>query len=243
MHIGEYQTFGDIWQRHLHPYTAQFFDHVFPQNAETIAKEAMLDAVIHLPGWPESPPNPDSGATRRKLDILVHARERFSCTKPHQILESKIQVTYFRIDAQQCACPLSTCHYDYDREPRPGHPVYHFHCSNDPVSQRSLPRSWQYTLGPEPERSCFPFRVPTPHMCLRSVLIGLVADHLPCEQFKSLWETIKSNEWTPPLAKHCDLWSLDYANTVPRVLHNWQWYFWPKADSQAKHTPHRKAIP
>jgi hypothetical protein len=230
--IPEYHIFGDIWERHLKPRSVRYSDGIFPMNAGRGAHEAKLDAIIYLPEWPVSSRRTDSRPKPREIDILVHARERFTLSTPHRILESKIKVTYWRVDAsRKIAEPLSTVHYDYDYEPRPGHPVYHSQCSNDPVSDGPFSLSWQYAPEPRIQISCFPFRVPTPHMCLCSVLIGLVADHLPSEQFKSLWETIKSKGWAPPLAKHCELWSLGCANTDARILHNWQWYFWPESTS------------
>jgi len=243
MRIEEYQAFGDMWERHLKPCTASFSDGVFPIIADKDANEAVLDATIHLPQWPASSRRGDSQPKLRELDILVRARERFTLSTPHRILGSNIKVTYWKIDAERkIAEVLSTVHYDYDNEPHQGHPIYHSQCSKDPVSDGRMPASWQYTRSTPTGTWCFPFRVPTPHMCLCSVLIGLVADHLPSDNFKNLWEAIKNKEWTPPLAEHCELWSFGCVNTDPRILHNWQWYFWPKADSQAKHTPHRKAI-
>ena len=224
--IAEYMDFEAIWRRHLKPYAAHFRDDIFPTNANP-----SLETVIHLFEWPESSRSTAPGAKRRFLHILVHARERFSAMKPYRIVESKIKVTYLRVDTQQIATPLSTVHYDYDQDLRPGHPVYHFHCSSDPISEDLFPPSFRYkTLNPQSTGWCFPFRVPTPHMCLCSVLIGLVADHLPPVQFKKLWTAIKEKGWIPPLAQRCELWSLGQAGADPRALHSWQWYFWPECN-------------
>ena len=230
--VEEYQKFGVWWERCLKPYSARSSSPSFVTITCRGAGELELDTVIHLMKWPESSQNTARGAKHRELDILVHAQERLSSAKPHKILGSKIKVTYLRVDEQQHATPLSTIRYDYDREPRPGHPVYHFHCDNDPISEDLFPDSCRYKkIEAQTKGPCFPFRVPTPHMCLCNVLIGLVADHLPLDNFKGLWDTIESNGWTPPLAEHCDLWNLARANTNPRILHNWQWYFWPESKS------------
>lgn len=216
MRIPQYQSFGDMWQSCLHPHRAGFSDGAFPIVAADDANEAELDAIIHLPEWPGS------------LDILVHARERFTLSRPHKILASNIKVTYYRVrGAEKLAEPLSTVHYDYDRVVRPGHPVYHFQCCTDPVSSGRLPPSWRYTLDVKPARSSFPFRVPTPHMGLCCVLIGLVADHLPSDQFRGLIEAIEKKGWIPPQPDHSELWSLGGGGKNARALHNWQWYFWP----------------
>lgn len=228
MYIREYHIFGEIWQQHLHSYPACFFDAIFPKVAQPDGDEARLDTIIHLPEWPAS-----SGKKKpRSLDILVHARESFTLSSPHRILESNIKVTYWKVDrVKKIAEHLSTVHYDYDRDPRRGHPVYHCQCCNDPVSDGRFPSSWQFKQKLEAERSCFPFRVPTPHMCLCSVLIGLVADHLPPGDFKELWKAIKKKGWIPPLTERCELWNQGRAKANPRVLHSWQWYFWPECDS------------
>ncbi len=228
MRIPEYHSFGDLWQQHIYPHRAQFYGDAFPTVANSNANEPTLDAVIHLIGWPNPFPNTGVAMSPRGLDILVHARERFGSEKPPKVFQSNIKVTYFRVGAvDNIAEPLSTIRYDYDRRPLVGHPVYHSQCSNDPVIAARLPRSWRYAMGECKGKTCFPFRVPTPHMCLCNVLIGLVADLLPSEHFKNLWDAIKSKGWVPPLAEHCDLWDLLSPNTYPRVLHNWQWYFWP----------------
>ena len=221
MFIPEYLVFGEIWQQHLHSYAAKLPGNSFPTVAKDDGKEAMLDAVIHLPEWPAS-----SGKSKhRMLHILVHARERFGTSRPHQIVESKIRVTYLRVNSELIATALSTIRYDYDQELRPAHPLYHFHCSSDPISEDHFPSSVRYkTLERQSAESCYPFRVPTPHMGLCSVLIGLVADHLPPKTFKELCEAIAKKGWTPPLAKRCDLWNLGQVGAIPRVIHSWQWY-------------------
>lgn len=229
--VEEYLLFGVWWERCLKPYSARSSHSTFAPLVRNNTNELKLDTVIHLSDWPESSRHIVSGAQRRKVDILVDAQERFSSTKPYEILESTVKVTYLRVDAQRNASPLSTVRYDYSGEPYPGHPVYHFHCENDPISEDRFPSSCRYkTVAAQTKAPCFPFRVPTPHMCLCSVLIGLVADHLSSEQFRSLWETIASNKWAPPLAKHCRLWTLGHVEGAPRVLHNWQWYFWPECN-------------
>lgn len=225
MRIPEYQSFGEIWQQHLQPYAAKFSGPTFPIVATDDRKEAELDATIHLPEWPAS-----SGRRRhRPLDILVRARERFALNNPSTILESTINVTYWEVDrTKKIAKALSTIHYDYDRAPRQGHPVYHCHCSDHPASDGRLPASWQFAPQPKLAKTHFPFRIPTPHMGLCSVLIGLVADHLPDKSFKELCKAIKEKGWTPPLAERCDLWNLGQVAAAPRVIHSWQWYFWPE---------------
>ena len=228
MRIEEYQVFGALWEQHLHPYRACFSNYTFPIIAKNNENGAELNTIIHLPEWPMS----SAKKKHRQLDILVHARERFTSGSPYKIQESKITVTYWDVDrSTNKATPLSTIRYDYDHELRASHPVYHVHCSEDPVSEGTFPQSWCFTRSDEPNRkSRWPFRIPTPCMCLCNVLIGLVADHLPCDQFKSLLEAIEQKPWIPPLAERCELWSLGRANADPRVLHNWQWYFWPECN-------------
>jgi len=228
LRVEQYQHFAVWWVRCLKPYSARFSSSPFPTITRGSKGELELDTVVHLIRWPESSQNVIPGAKHRTLDILVHAQERLSSGRPYRILESKIKVTYLRVDAQQHATPLSTVRYDYDREPRPGHPIYHFHCDNDPISEDLFPPSCRYEkLEKQVEGPCFPFRIPTPHMCLCNVLIGLVADHLPSENFRGLWEVIRNEGWIPPSTERCELWSLGCANGGPRILHNWQWYFWP----------------
>ena len=216
--IKTYQTFGEIWQQHLHSYRAFFCTGIFPMQAEDDANEATLDTTVHLPEWPAR--RLDSAS----IDILVHARETFSLERPPKILASTVKVTYWHVDGKEkTAEPLSTIHYDYGRTPVAGHPIYHSQCCVDPISDTPLPPSWKYTPAPTTGRRFYPFRVPTPHMCLCGVLVGLVADHLPWDHLRKLLDAIKKNGWVPPLAAHCRLWNLSRGEAI----HNWQWYFWP----------------
>ncbi len=232
MRIKEYHTFGELWQQRLHPYRASLPYNCFPFIAKQKDGFFELDEKIHLPNWPEQAKTEDAKRPNREIDIVVHARERFSLAKPHLIEESKISVSYFRIDSNfspPTAIPFSTIRFDYDRQLRLSHPLFHFHFCPKPVEapDPAVLESWHFEISSMPNASCYPFRVPTPHMGLCSVLLGLVAEHLDVEKFRDLWDVICKNGWQPPALSKTNLWERCNPDTeAEKPFHSWQWYFW-----------------
>jgi len=228
--IKAYQTFGDLWGQHIHPYKAQLPLNRFPCTAEQKDGYCELDAMIHLPKWPEQAKIDGTQRHRREIDILVHARERFSVAKPHVIEESKVTVSYFRtVSNPPTATHLSTVRYDYDLPLRPSHPLFHFHCCRETVPQpnAAILESWRFEITQNANEGQYPFRVPTPHMSLCSVLLGLVAEHLDPEKFRALWKAITQKDWQPPAPAKAHLWERCKQNAeASQPFHNWQWYFW-----------------
>ena len=228
--ISEYQTFGELWQLHLKPYKANCPLKRFPFEAKQTNGCFELNEMIHLPEWPERARTGDARRLRKEIDILVHAKEKFSLAKPREIEESKITVSYFRTESDPpTAKPLSTIRFDYDLPLRASHPLFHFHCCSKPVDSPNPDtlESWKYDIVPVDNHASYPFRVPTPHMNLCSVLLGLVAEHLDPDNFHSLWEAIQKKGWQPPPPAKTNLWDRCKQNAqAGEPFHSWQWYFW-----------------
>jgi len=228
--IEEYQTFGDLWEQHLHPHKAYLPNNQFPCNPIQRDGYLELDAVIHLPNWPERTRLEGRSMSRGQLDILVHAKERFTAAKPYLIQESKITVSYFQTESEtSTATPVSTVRYDYDLSILASHPLFHFHCCSEcvEVPDANMLGSWRYKIQQSPRKGIYPFRVPTPHMSMCCVLLALVAEHLESEKFRTLWKAIDNRGWHPPPSAKNHLWVRCQGSTAAaRPFHNWQWYFW-----------------
>lgn len=127
-----------------------------------------LPEPIYLQDWPEN------SASNCKVDIVVSGIEIVDA-KTSKIVKSNVSVNYF--DASKRASkvlePKESIHYDYEMPCEPGHPLFHAQLSASLIDSFT-----RYTIDPPALKHRLKgIRIPTAHISLISVLIGLIADH------------------------------------------------------------------
>ncbi len=149
-----------------------------------------VNSLIYLRTWPYK-----SSSGRKQVDIIVRGYERFTCAQD-EITKSTIQVLYFDVKAGK-ASPLLGLHYDFETPVQAAHPVFHAQLGLTeitPQERKELSFRWEIQNPVVPlYRNA---RIPTPHMNLGSVLLALVADHLPSSFYQSFLQHIRQNQAT-----------------------------------------------
>jgi hypothetical protein len=146
--------------------------------------EISLYEPIYLQDWPEQP------ESSKKIDILVDGYELINVRKL-KIIKSTVAVNYLDNSKRikHTLGPLESIHYDYEETPQVGHPIFHAQLSTGLINSF---RSFQID-PPNLDRRLKGIRIPTAHMSLITVLIGLIADHSYREN-KEIELTIKGKK-------------------------------------------------
>ncbi len=139
-----------------------------------------LKEPIFLKDWPQRP-----GSGKFPLQIVINSCEEVSFPKL-KILNSTVGVDYYELGRNGDNVSmnlLESLHYDYKDPADAGHPLFHAQLSNRPINEGVLLRSelskrYSIRLGSLSGR-LKNIRIPTAHMGLASVLVGLMADHSP----------------------------------------------------------------
>src|SRR5262249_6760231 len=138
-----------------------------------------------------------------------------------QIIKSTLQVSYFSIKKDR-ATPLLSLHYDYELPIRPAHPVFHVQLGESNISVTEYNQlGFKKTIEDSKVPLYGHLRIPTAHMNLGSVLLGLVADHLPNASFNTFLRHVRGNQ--------VSRWSaacLSLKNSLSRgtYFHSHHWY-------------------
>lgn len=137
-----------------------------------------LKEPIHLIEWPQN------ATSKKKVHILIEGIEKIAMPSK-QIIHSTVKVNYFEVigpPVKMQMTPLESIHYDYEEPPRTAHPLFHAQLSNDLIDgvQKRAESLRNYNF----DKSALTgrlrgIRIPTAHMSIVSVLVGLIADHYP----------------------------------------------------------------
>ena len=129
------------------------------------------------------------------LEIFVSPKELYCVDKGvNKIIKTTTEVGYVHTDAVSSKARLLLgLHYDYDvklnGEPEPGHPTYHVQITNKLITLTGFFAGLDIDVA-----SCsnVPFlRVPTAHMSLTSILLGIAADCFKSEDFKAFIDSVR----------------------------------------------------
>lgn len=148
---------------------------------------AVVNSLISLPGWPYK------AQSKKSVHIIIRSSERFGCDQ-NEMTSSTIQVLYFEGKGQK-ATPLLALHYDFDTPVQIAHPVFHAQ-----LGFTKLTKEERESIGfrreiPLPDHTLYGnARIPTPHMNLGSVLLAVVADHLPAPFYGRFLNDIRQNQ-------------------------------------------------
>lgn len=150
------------------------------ENLDPTRIVSTLKEPIFLKDWPQK-----AGSNKSPLQIVINSSEEISFPKL-KILNSSVTVNYFELgrNGDNVAMNLlESLHYDYRDPADPGHPLFHAQLSNRTIDEEFLLRSelckrYLIRLGTLSAR-LKNIRIPTAHMGLASVLVGLMADHSP----------------------------------------------------------------
>lgn len=133
---------------------------------------------IHLIDWPQT------ATSKKKVNILIDGEEKIAVSSKH-IIKSTVRVNYFEMispPAKKRMTPLESIHYDYEEPPMNAHPLFHAQLSNDLIdgfqNKTEFLRNYNFDKDALSGR-LKGIRIPTAHMSIVSVLVGLVADHYP----------------------------------------------------------------
>jgi hypothetical protein len=147
-----------------------------PFQSRIIGKKYLisLNEPIYLQGWPEN-----SASIKKKIDILVDGFELIESGSV--IVRSNVAVNYFDTGqklSKNVLKPLQSIHYDYS-EPQVGHPHFHAQLSEGLIKEKDKSEAFKrYRLDPPNlDDRLKGMRIPTSHVSLISVLVGLIADH------------------------------------------------------------------
>lgn len=140
-----------------------------------------VESLLYLPDWPYK-----ASSTKKRVDILVYAKELFT-RQPPQTIKSTVQIRYYHV-GQNDTRLLLPLHYDFEVPVQPAHPVFHAHIRNGSINVKpSVLKELgvkDCIISHQPQSYYYEnVRIPTPFMNLPSVLLGLTADHLPYDRY------------------------------------------------------------
>lgn len=154
------------------PYSLPFSS---KRDKETGAFVLALSEPIHLQNWPEN-----SASKTKKIDILIKGTEYIDATT-NFVVKSNVSVNYFDASKRDIniLIPLESIHYDYEEPCEAGHPIFHAQLSAALIKEKFDSFNRFQVKDDHMGSRLKGIRIPTAHMSLVTVLIGLVADHSP----------------------------------------------------------------
>jgi hypothetical protein len=180
----------------------------------------VIETLIRLPDWPYR-----ASSSEKLVHIVVCSRETWNC-RTAEVTESSANISYGKTNGNK-EYPVFGLHYDFDKPVKPQHPVFHAQLGTIKFEQAQLDQL--KTIGfrktivePRPELYSNP-RIPTPFMGLGSVLLAIVADHLPKEAYDQFLSAIRKNplmQWNAA----CPAWCESISRTGGFHLHAHHWY-------------------
>jgi hypothetical protein len=139
-----------------------------------------------------------------ELEILIYPRERIRSDDPWNIRRSQIEIAYlyYNLDDDKTVLLLSM-HFDHSvkksvDEPEEAHPLFHVSLTDSPMK---LEETLQKKNVHRERMQGMPIvRVPTAHMTLPSVLLGVAADHFQSAQFTKFLRYMRAETSYPTMA-------------------------------------------
>ena len=169
------------------------------QRDESVPVVTHVTSLLYLRDWPVK-----STTTRGKVvDILVKGAESYKLDE-EIITQSIVKVQYFSIE-KDVATPLIGVHYDFNGVAQPAHPIFHAQLAQlEDFAAGDLDSvGFRRKIGGREIKLLSTVKLPTPHMGLCSVLLGLTADHLPSKAFNLFLGGVRKNKsinWNAPCA-------------------------------------------
>jgi len=212
-------AYTSLWMRFSTTCHSASFNAVADQAGfilKTVApKKVQVESLIYLKDWRYKSVSP-----AKHVDILVKSAEVFSCDD-NCMIESKVKVTYFQTHSMT-ATPILAIHYDYDLPPNNAHPIFHAQLGTTHFEQKDIDK---IGFRKKIQKAATPLygnlRIPTAYMNLASVLLGLVADHLPPKFFDKFLTDLRQNNG---LAWSASCASLRTSLNGGGFLHSHHWY-------------------
>jgi hypothetical protein len=150
-------------------------------------KKFRVESLIYLKDWPYK-----VVSDAKHVDIVVKSREVFSCDLGC-MTESKVKVTYFQTQSGT-AIPLLAVHYDFDVQQQSAHPIFHAQLGVADFDQVEIDKVGFRKAIQKAETSHYGnLRIPTAYMNLASVLLGIIADHMPGKYFNGFLSELRRN--------------------------------------------------
>jgi hypothetical protein len=177
----------------------------------------VVESALYLPEWKYR-----SSATGKRINILVRGSESFDF-QLGLIKKSTIQVMYLEMDDSDNAVPILALHYDFEDPVLPAHPCFHVQFGVSDVTSEECRSIGLRASIRGPREPFYPsIRIPTPHMCLSGVLVGIAADHLPNAFANNFIGTVRSN----PLKDFVTSCAVLAENHTGHGGHQWHPHLW-----------------
>lgn len=180
------------------------------------AQSVEVKTGLYLPSWQYR-----AAGTGKNINIFIRGLEVFAC-KTAYMTKSTIQVMYLEID-QDDAVPLLALHYDFAEPVLAAHPCFHVQFGVTDVEPQECKAIGLHATIQKPHAPFYPsVRIPTPHMSLGSVLIGIAADHLKPPFSEQFINNVRDN-----LLKDCETsCPLLTTNLDHHGGHQWHSHHW-----------------
>lgn len=186
-------------------------------SKNTSADCLVVESSLFLPNWKYR-----SSATGKRINILVRGNEFFNFDSG--FIKSTIQVMYLEIDVKRDAVPLLGLHYDFEEAVLPAHPCFHVQFGVSDVSSEECRAIGLHASILPPKEPFYPsIRIPTPHMSLSGVLVGIAADHLSNRCATEFMVAVRSNNLRH-FGTSCGLLESNYSNHGGHQWHPHLWY-------------------
>jgi hypothetical protein len=156
-------------------------------SAKSVDDEVTINFLMYLKNWPEKRVKQGT----KKIHILLSGIEKYSIQQ-EVATHCDIGVSYLEDAPKNAVRPFVQIHYDYERLVQPGHPVFHaqFGGKEIPPSELQLVGLRQVLL-PSEKKGFSSIRIPTPHMSLASVCLGLAADHMEDKHYRNFLKFVR----------------------------------------------------
>ena len=125
-----------------------------------------------------------------ELEILIYPREQIRINDPWNIKRSQVELAYIAHDMEtNVSSLLLALHYDFSVQDKTGdpdevHPIFHAQLTHSPIQLDPTLKAKNVDVSRM--KGIPAVRLPTAHMSLPSVLLGVAADRFRPEEFKKL---------------------------------------------------------
>jgi hypothetical protein len=163
-------------------------------NAIGFSYENMGDKMVEfkffllLSNWPYKK------EVGKELDIFLTSNETFSF-ETNEVIKSNVGLKYLKNNKDQTVHPLLDIHYDYEKDVKSAHPVFHVQLGAVEISSAAKEQVHFRKTIPKSDHLLYSnVRIPTPYMNITSVLLSLAADHLSFENYQMFLGSVRESE-------------------------------------------------
>jgi hypothetical protein len=180
-------------------------------------KEIFVNSLLWMPNWKYR-----SAATGKQIGILIRSVEKYSGSAG-EMVKSTVQVTYLEPNGKEWNI-LIALHYDFESPPQAQHPIFHLQLGESTFTQDELQRVGIRTVLNRPKAVHYGgIRIPTAHMSLSAVLVGIAADHLKVTEYGNFLADLRKNQlikW----AVSCNPIPINHRTHSGNLFHCHHWY-------------------